>query len=75
MVRALWFVGGSAADVGARVRGWRDSGLMRNRSGDLQWAHFPHDTWQQDHQEALPMGGQPSTGFMGACRSISAITP
>ena len=60
-------MGGSATDVGAMLRGWREAGLLRSRSAELQWAHFPRDSWQQDHHEALPTGGQPSTGFMGAC--------
>ena len=63
---AAWFIGGEESDVTRvlQARQQPDS----NSSAPLQWAHFPRDTWQLDHWDAVPVGGHPSAAYMSAPR-------
>jgi len=67
---AAWFIGGEESDV-ARVLQARQQ-PDSNSSRPLQWAHFPRDTWQLDHWDAVPVGGHPSAAYMSALPRISA---
>ena len=59
---AAWFIGGDKADVNRLLQVWQPDG---SNSTALQWAHFPAGTWQLDHWESVPAGGDPSSAYMG----------
>ncbi len=59
---AAWFIGGDQADVSRLLQAWQPDG---SNSTSLQWAHLPRDTWQIDHWESVPAGGDPSSAYMG----------
>ena len=59
---AAWFIGGGEDDVARLLQ--PDS----INSSALQYAHFPGETWQLDHWDAVPAGGNPSAAYIGAIR-------
>ena len=59
---AAWFIGGEEADVSRLLEAWRPNST---NSTTLQWVHFPGDTWQIDHWDSVPAGGDPSSAYMG----------